>query len=71
MDNTFVITVTDNKALKLLRDLEELNLIKVIKTGFTAPTTKLSEKYKGIISKKKGEELDAHIGQMRTEWNSI
>lgn len=57
MDNTFVITVTDNKALKLLRDLEELSLTKVIKTGFTAPTTKLSEKYKGIIAKKREKNL--------------
>ncbi|TAG51878.1 MAG: hypothetical protein EAZ27_13020 [Cytophagales bacterium] len=31
--------------------------------------TKLSEKYKGIITKEQGESLNAHIKDMRNEWN--
>ena len=29
---------------------------------------KLSEKYKGIISKEQGQNLNEHIKQMRSEW---
>lgn len=32
---------------------------------------KLSDKYKGIISKEQGQNLNEHIKQMRNEWNSI
>ena len=32
---------------------------------------KLSDKYKGIISKEQGQDLNNHIKQMRSEWNSI
>ena len=32
---------------------------------------KLSDKYKGIISKEQGEDLKNHIKNMRNEWNSI
>ena len=38
----------------------------------TAPKKiKLSDKYKGIISKEQGEDLNNHIKQMRSEWNNI
>ncbi len=30
---------------------------------------RLSDKYKGILSKKQGEELNKHIKQMREEWD--
>lgn len=33
--------------------------------------TKLSDKYKGTISKEQGESLNEHIKQMRNEWNNI
>jgi len=33
--------------------------------------TKLSNKYRGIISEKEGTELNNHITQMRNEWKSI
>lgn len=33
--------------------------------------TKLSDKYRGIITKEQGLELNEHIKQMRSEWNSI
>ena len=32
---------------------------------------KLSEKYKGSISKEQGGDLNKHINQMRSEWNDI
>ena len=71
MDNTMLIQVTNQKALGLLHELEELNLIKVLKENIEPVTTKLSDKYRGIISKEQGQNLNDHIKQMRSEWNSI
>ena len=66
-----LIQVTNQKALGLLYELEELNLIKVLKENIEPATTKLSDKYRGIISKEQGQNLNEHIKQMRSEWNSI
>jgi hypothetical protein len=68
---TLLIQVTNQKALGLLHELEELNLIKVIKENHTLVKTKLSEKYKGSLTKEQGQELNEHIQQMRSEWNNI
>jgi hypothetical protein len=71
--DTMLIELTNQKAAALLHELEELRLIKVLKKNIAvdSPKTKLSEKYKGIISKKEGQQLNEHIQQMRSEWNSI
>lgn len=67
-----LIELTNKKAAALLHELEELHLIKVLKENKVANSSnKLSEKYKGIISKKQGQDLNQHIQQMRREWNNI
>lgn len=71
MDNTMLIQLTNQKAAGLLHELEELHLIKVLKENCKPAPSKLSEKYKGIISKEDGIKLNEHINQMRSEWNSI
>ncbi|GAB3018921.1 hypothetical protein GCM10027051_24980 [Niabella terrae] len=71
MDNTMLIQVTNQKAVGLLHELEELRLIKVLKENYAPVKTKLSDKYKGIISKEQGKNLNEHIKQMRSEWNNI
>ena len=71
MDNTMLIQVTNQKAIGLLKELQELHLIRVIKENFTPIKLKLSEKYKGIITKEQGDNLNEHIKQMRSEWNNI
>jgi hypothetical protein len=71
MDNTMLIQVTNQKAVGLLHELEELHLIKVLKENFAPVKQKLSDKYKGIITKEQGQNLNEHIKQMRSEWNSI
>ncbi len=68
---TMLIQVTNHKAVGLIHELEELHLIKVLKENFTAVKPKLSDKYKGIISKAEGKNLNEHIKQMRSEWNNI
>lgn len=68
MDNTMLIQLTNQKAVGLLRELEELHLIKVLKENIAPAKTKLSDKYKGIISKEQGQNLNEHIKQMRSDY---
>lgn len=68
--DTMLIQLTNQKVIGLLHELEELNLIKVLEENLT-DKPKLSEKYRGIISKEEGEKLQEHVQQMRSEWNSI
>lgn len=63
-----LIQLTNQKAAGLLHELEELHLIKVLKENITSVKPKLSDKYKGIISKEEGQKLNEHIQQMRNEW---
>ena len=70
MENTMLIELTNQKAIKLLRDLEDLNIIKVLKENITEKK-KLSDKYFGSISEEQGKKLDKHIEDSRNEWNSI
>ena len=66
-----LIQVTNQKAVGLLHELEELHLIKVLKENIDPVKPKLSDKYRGILSKEEGVKLNEHIKQMRSEWNSI
>ena len=63
--------LTHQKAAGLLHELEELHLIKALKQNISSDKPKLSEKYKGIISKKQEKSLNEHIKQMRSELNNI
>ncbi|HPM02512.1 MAG TPA: hypothetical protein PK816_10195 [Candidatus Cloacimonadota bacterium] len=71
MKNTILIQLTNQKAIGILHELEELRLIKVLKENIEPFKTKLSDKYKGFITKEEGQQLNDHINQMRSEWNSI
>jgi hypothetical protein len=67
---TLTITVIDTKALKLLEDLEALNLIRVIKREEDQPRQKLSEKYLGTLPSQVADSLQEYITQSRKEWDS-
>jgi hypothetical protein len=68
--DTMLIQLTHQKAAGLLHELEELHIIKVLRET-TVSKSKLSGKYKGIISKEDGQRLNEHIKQMRSEWSNI
>ena len=70
MDNTMLIQVTNQKAQRLIYELEELQLIKVIKKNFAPVKTKLSDKYKGVFSKEDANSFDEHTQAMRKEWDN-
>ncbi len=56
--------------MKLLEDLEALNLIRVIKTETDQPKQKLPEKYLGKLPLKVADDLQNYITQSRKEWDS-
>jgi len=70
-DNTMLIQITNQKAIGLLHELEELHLIKVLKENVVPVKTKLSDKYRGSITIEQGKQLNEHINQMRNEWSNI
>ena len=66
-----LIQVTNQKAIGLLHELEALHLIKVLQENIAPIEARLSQKYKGRISKEQGQNLNGHIQEMRSEWNNI
>ena len=67
--NTILIQVNSDKAYKLIEDLEDLHLIKVLRKD-SRPTQKLSEKYSGKLSDKVADEMQEYISQSRNQWNN-
>ncbi len=66
---TVLIQITNNKAYKLLEDLEDLHIIKVLKKTIE-PQQKLSEKYAGKLPSDIADELQNYVSQSRREWNN-
>jgi hypothetical protein len=67
---TITIQLLNQKALKLLKQLEELHLIKVMKREKKS-SQKLSEQFRGKLSRKTAEVLQKQIAQSRKEWDRI
>jgi hypothetical protein len=66
---TVLIQITNSKAYKLLEDLEDLQIIKVL--GKESPQKKkLSEKYAGKLPTEVAESLQQFVSQSREEWNN-
>lgn len=67
---TMLIQVTNQKAVALLRDLEELNLIKVIKES-NRPLQKLSELFAGSLklTDNQYESFQESLTSSRNEWS--
>lgn len=66
---TVLIQINNNKAYRLLEDLEDLHIIKVLKKNIQ-PQQKLSEKYAGKLPADIADELQNYVTQSRNEWNS-
>lgn len=59
-----VIEITNHRAYRLLKELEELNLIKMTKT----PSTKLSSLRKKVQNNMSDPQIDEHLQKLREEW---
>jgi hypothetical protein len=64
---TVLIQINNSKAYKLLEDLEDLHIIKVL-TKSNQVEEKLSEKYAGKLPSDVADELQEYITQSRNEW---
>ena len=66
---TVLIQINDKKAYKLLEDLEDLHILKVLKKSIL-PQQKFSEKYKGVFSEEDAKNFNEHTQTMRKEWDN-
>jgi hypothetical protein len=66
---TVLLQINNYKAYKLLEDLEDLHIIKVLKKSIQTKE-KLSEKYAGKLPADITNELQDFIKQSRSEWNN-
>jgi hypothetical protein len=67
--DTVLVQINNKKAYRLLEDLEDLHLIKVLKKSVQAQQ-KLSEKYAGKLPSEVADELQNFVTQSRNEWNN-
>ncbi|MBX2900550.1 MAG: hypothetical protein KF775_12920 [Cyclobacteriaceae bacterium] len=66
---TITIDILNEKALELIKKLEEMNLVKVTKETTVSKSRKKPSDYKGILSDKSGSELLESIKKSRNEWD--
>ena len=65
--DTMLIEVNSSKGMRLLKDLEDLKIIRVLEMKSNGKKT-MSEKYEGKISKKTANALQKQIAESRKEW---
>lgn len=68
---TLLIEINNPNAFALLKDLEELKVLKIVKEKISENKIKLSEKYKNVFTKEDAKSFDNHTQTMRKEWDSI
>lgn len=59
------IEIADPKAMRLIEDLVDLELIKVVNE---IKTSQLSKKLRGSVSKKSAAEFNKYLNDSRKEW---
>ncbi len=65
---TITVELNTSKALKLLQDLEDLNLLRILAKD-ESDRPRLSEKYAGKLPVAVAEELQKNINLGREEWS--
>mgnify|MGYP001153994149 CR=1 FL=1 len=67
---TVTVELRNKNALRLLKDLELANIIRVLDKDRKQEKSKLSASLRGAISKKRAKELNEQLNQMRNEWEN-
>ncbi len=68
--DTLLIELTNQKAYKLIQELEELHILRVLKKNkSTKKKEKLSEKYAGKLSPDVAAKMQQYIKKSRKEWS--
>ena len=70
MDNSMLISITNPLAVGFLQQMADIHFIKVLPKE-NIQKNKLSDKYRGRLTRAQGKELATHINQMRSEWDNI
>lgn len=66
---TVTVDIINEKVLNLLRDLEQLQLIRLRKDSATEQAATLDwVAYKGAMSKQPLNEIDQQLNELRSEW---
>ena len=68
MKDILHIQIKNPKAKELLSQLEEMGWIKVLDEGSVQPVPIELKKFRGILTKEQGKELQKHIQTLRDEW---
>lgn len=64
---TLLIQLTHQKARNLLLDLESMKIIKIVKPEISNIPN--SQRFRGKLSAKTAEALQAHVAKSREEWD--
>ncbi len=67
---TVLVEINNPNAFALLKELEELKVLRIVKNSILEKKVKLSEKYKGTFSKDDAADFDIHSQAMRKEWDN-
>lgn len=65
---TVTVELRNKNALRLLKDLELANIIRVLDKSEKKETLKLSSRIRGSISKERAKQLNEQLNEMRNEW---
>lgn len=70
MIRTITIDIINNKAIRLLRDLEFLDLIRLRQEKLEpdTSTTNWADKYKGKMTRESQTNIDTQLDQLRNGW---
>lgn len=66
--DTIEVQILNAKALKLLHQLEDLQLVRIVRKHKKKEQT-LSEKYTGKLPARVAEDAQKYIARSREEWN--
>jgi len=65
---TFLVEIKKHVGLKILQELEQADLIRLIPSEKVDKPRKLSSRLRGAISKGTAREMQSELEQMRGEW---
>lgn len=69
MIQTLTIDIINEKAVKLIQDMELLKLIRIRKEkAYKEKTVNLAAKYKGAMQKQQLNEVDNQLNDLRKSW---
>lgn len=65
---TVTVEIKNSKAMKLLKDLENLDMIRIHQSAQKTEIKDKASKYRGSISAESADRLLKHVKEMRNEW---